>query len=161
MSDEVRGAKLGQRRWSEHAKDLVEDLTGVRGTTCIAALVGRSVKAVRHVMSKRGVSPLDGDGRYTAAELARILGISKQTVANYCRRGWIPAEQLGSGRGAIWRIDWDGVSPILPSWSCRVCGRPAADPRVRWCSSRCKYLGADRPRRQRQSLTSDRQRADG
>jgi hypothetical protein len=136
------------KRWTPAEDRLLESLCGRIPTAVIARRLARSSRAVQHRLQHLRVSPHDAHGDYTAAELARIFKLPPSTIVEWCRKGWIPARKVGSGAGGVWRIEWDGLTAILPRWTCQVCGRSLGHPRGRWCSSRCKWIGYGRPRRQ-------------
>ena len=137
-----------RRRWTAAEDELLETCCGRVSSAVLACRLERSVRAVQHRLQRLRLSPHDAQGDYTAAELARALGLPPATVAEWCQKGWLPARKVGRGVGGVWRIRWDGLGPILPRWVCQVCGRALGHPRGRWCSSRCKWLGSGRPRRE-------------
>jgi hypothetical protein len=128
------------KRWRPEEDERLLELAGRYTTASVAGYLGRSPGAVQQRLHRAlGLSPHDADGRYTAAELARALRLPGGRVEQWCRRGLIPAEKLGAGRGGIWRIDWDGVSPVGPARGrCRTCGRHLPDGRRRYCPDRCR-----------------------
>ena len=136
-------------RWRPEEDDRLLELAGRHTTAAVAGYLGRSPGAVRERLHRRlGLSPHDADGRYTAAELARALRLPAKRVSQWCRRGLIPAEKLGGGRGGIWRIDWDGASPLGPARGrCLTCGRQLLDGRRRHCPEHRRRAATPHPAR--------------
>src|SRR5437762_13813147 len=102
-----------RRRWSAAEDAMLEDLLGSRSTRSVARRTGRTVQAVWARASYLRLSAYSADGRYTASELARLLGVPVNTVLLWCQNGYVRATKLGrSASGGMWRIDWDGLGPL-------------------------------------------------
>lgn len=122
------------KRWQPEEDERLLELAGTVTSRELARQLGRSVRGVEQRLRQFGLSPHDADGRYTAAELGRALGIPGERVDQWCRLGLIPAQKVGRGVGGVWRIDWDGRSPIGPAGArCRHCGVQLLDGRRRYC----------------------------
>lgn len=109
------GDNLKSRSGFRYSDTEVEVLkqAGEIPTNQIAGMIGRSLKSVQKKLNSLMISPYDNDGRYTAAEISRLTGIAHQTLIEWLNQGKIPGEKVGRA----WRIIWDGVTPIKPSWN--------------------------------------------
>ena len=122
------------KRWTPQDDQQLRELAGQFTSAELACYLGRSPRAVGQRLTKLGLSPHDADGRSTASELARRLGIPEGRVNQWCRLGLIPADKVGTGVGGMWRIEWDGGPPIGPaSGRCTMCSRQLLDGRRRYC----------------------------
>jgi len=120
-----RAAQLGVSRpqrkpspWSEAEIAIVRehhhrDLEVIRRRLAEAGF--RRSRTAIHIIRKRRLrlSPRPDD-RYTATELAKLLGVDSKTVGAWCDREWLEAERRGTDRtevqgGDMWWIEHAAV----------------------------------------------------
>jgi len=41
---------------------------------------------------------------YTTKQISELYNVSQATACNWCRRGWLKADRLGTGQRARWRV---------------------------------------------------------
>lgn len=118
----IGGMARHNRRWTQDEDQVLRELAGTMRTEHLARKLGRTVGAVWSRCSYLKISLYAEDGRYTASELARALGLPRNTVISWCRSGIVKARKVGRRtRSGMWRIDWDGLTP-LPIQPDRVLG---------------------------------------
>lgn len=138
------------RRWTEQDRlGLLAD-AGLVSTEKLAQRFRTTRKAIQQQYQVIGVSPLDNDGRYTAAELSRQTGTPAPTLIDWLRKGQLPGEKVGP----YWRVEWDGISEVKPRWNgqswrevllmpgekrecCAFCGNKLQKADI-WCSRYCR-----------------------
>jgi hypothetical protein len=102
-----------RRRWTDDEDFLLADQLGTATTATVAHRLDRSIAAIWSRASYLGLSPYSEDGRYTASEVARALGVHVNTVLLWCRRSYLKAEKIGHrSTSGMWRIPWDGITPL-------------------------------------------------
>jgi hypothetical protein len=73
----------------------------------------------RHKRQRPTLADLSQPGpALSPADLASILGVSRELISAMCRAGEIPARALGSGTLKHWKID--------RQWACAYCLRNKA-----------------------------------
>lgn len=126
----VRREKHGFPAWREAEIKLVEQLSGqcpfpeiVRRLHFLAVRRGwqpRTEAAIRSFMSLQGYTRKCSFDNFTAAELARILGVLPNTVHNWRRHGGLPCQRVYKTQLAIKLKDFKRWAAQNPHYLARV-----------------------------------------
>jgi hypothetical protein len=82
--------------------------------TQIARILKRRPSAIAARAYRRGLTKMGRGGTYTAAGVARLLGIScSKTVRTMIERGWLEAHNISDGSMAYWRIELEAVWAMM------------------------------------------------
>jgi excisionase family DNA binding protein len=92
---------------------LIHDRAGEVTTAELARRLKVSSKDIQRTYQALQISPLDNDGRYTAAEVARLIGVPPPTLIDWLKEGKVPAAKVGP----YWRIEVNNETSIEPSWN--------------------------------------------
>jgi excisionase family DNA binding protein len=109
-------SRAGKRRgqaWTEAEATYLEARLVDMSPQQVAEEMGISLKAVRHQMYKEGLGSKNGDGRFTAGEAARLLGIPTTTLFSHIVRGKVPATKVGN----LWRVELSDDTQLTPAWN--------------------------------------------
>jgi len=105
--------KKSGKKWTPDERARADLLTGSLPTKEIAKKLKRSVKAIQHHYDTEGISPLNGDGRITLAELSRKTGTPLQTLVEWANMGKLSGVEKV---GAYWRVDTTKIGEVKPLW---------------------------------------------
>lgn len=146
----IERTRRANRRWTEPELFALLANTATVPTATLAKRLKTTRRVIQHLYRKLGISPLDNDGKYTAAKLSRQTGIPSPTLIDWLRKGQLPGEKVGP----YWRIEWDGESEVKPLWNgksihrellkpqerreyCAFCGKKLGKSDI-WCSRLCR-----------------------
>lgn len=87
--EDLTGIRGAWRVWHDHEDDALVAMLGKMPMRVIAQRLDRSVNAVKHRMHRLGANSRVGESHYTASQASSALGVTREGVLDWIRRGEI------------------------------------------------------------------------